>query len=393
MSAQLERRALRLAAISMDERQCNTLRLMCQGPCRNACVLVQEDEAEVSVLDMDGYQAAHRLAELRMAHPGRPVLLLSLRSLSDELHAGDLFVSKPVRIEEFNQALAELRRISQPAIVAASQPEQIERPPKQLFHPLTAPANGANRAARLMDGAIDHAYVGSAPDIDPDVPAQLEKAYYDPERYLQGIVMRAREMARAQRCGVLIQGAWPTLTLSADATLVHVLETDSRLRPYCVQPDVAVGASLDCIDAPPMQPGQPGVVSLDAFLWKLALFAARGRMPRNTPLDAPIFLRHWPNFTRLTLTPSALNIAALWAARPHSPLHTAQLLGLPQRHVFAFYSATHALDLAFSMQRAADRMLEPQAPPPVPQQNLLRSILGKLRFGQSLFGHATDSST
>ncbi len=358
----------------MDERQRNALRLMCQGPCRNACVVVDTIEAEASVIDMDSYQAEYRLAELRQTHPERPALLLSLRPLSEELGAGELYVSKPVRIEEFTQTLSEIRRfvnsVSAPAAISAPQPTPA----------LRQGGNGQNHAARLMDNGLDHAYVGSAPDIDPSMPNQVDKAYYDPDRYLQGIVMRAREMARAQHCSVQIRGAWPALTLSADAMLVQVLGTDNRLRPYSVQPDVAVGASLDYIDAPPMQTGQPGVVSLDAFLWKLALLAARGRLPRNTPLDMPIFLRNWPNFTRLTVTPGALNIAALWAARPHTPLSTAQLLGLPQRHVFAFYSAAHALDLAVPMQRAADRLIEPQAPPPLPQQNLLRRILGKLRF-------------
>ncbi len=383
MNSPLERRALRLAAVGMDERQRNTLRLMCQGPCRNACVVVDAIEAEASVIDMDSFDAATRLVELRQAHPERPALLLSLRPLSDELRAGELYLAKPVRIEAFTQVLSEIRRIAHPAPA----PKPLSPPPTQsLMHPhtqaLTLGSNGRNHAARLMDDGLDHAYVGSAKDIDPGMPSQLDKAYYDPERYLQGIVMRAREMARAQHCSVQIRGAWPALTLSADAMLVQVPETDSRLRPYSVQPDVALGASLDYIDAAPLQLGQPGVVSLDAFLWKLALLAARGRLPRNTPLDVPIFLRNWPNFTRLTVTPGALNIAALWVARPHSPLRTAQLLGLPQRHVFAFYSAAHALDLALPMQRAADRLIEPQAPPPVPQQNLLRRILGKLRFGQ-----------
>lgn len=379
MNSPLERRALRLAAVGMDERQRNTLSLMCQGPCRNACVVVDAIEAEASVIDMDSYQAVNRLAELRLTHPERPALLLSLRPLSDELRAGELYVAKPVRIEEFTQVLSQIRRFAHPAPAPAAFPAP---KPSQPHTPVpTQNSNGRNHAARLMDDGLDHAYVGSAPDIDPSMPTQLEKAYYDPERYLQGIVMRARDMARAQHCSVQIRGAWPALTLSADAMLVQVLETDNRLRPYSVQPDVAVGASLDYIDAPPLQAGQPGVVSLDAFLWKLALCAARGRLPRNTPLDVPILLRNWPNFTRLTVTPGALNIAALWAARPHSPLHTAQLLGLPQRHVFAFYSAAHALDLALSMQRAADRLIEPQAPPPAPLQNLLGRILGKLRFG------------
>src|SRR3989339_1128315 len=122
MSSPLERRALRLAAVGMDERQRNTLRLMCQGPCRNACVVVDTIEAEASVIDMDSYQAANRLAELRLTHPERPALLLSLRPLSDELRAGELYVGKPVRIEEFTQVLSEIRRIAHPVPAPAVSP-------------------------------------------------------------------------------------------------------------------------------------------------------------------------------------------------------------------------------------------------------------------------------
>ena len=85
---------------------------------------------------------------------------------------------------------------------------------------------------------------------------------------------------------------------------------------------------------------------------------------------------HWPNFTRLIVTPYALKISALWIAQPHSLLTTAQVLNIPQRYVFAFYSAAHALKLAF-----VDRRTTPRAAKLTPNEkrSLFQRILARLR--------------
>jgi hypothetical protein len=86
-------------------------------------------------------------------------------------------------------------------------------------------------------------------------------------------------------------------------------------------------------------------------------------------------MRQWPNFTRLLLTPSALQIAALWLHRPHSLATTAQVLGIPQRYVMSFYTATQVLDLSGTSRREADYLFA--EPLPV-EQHEYRSVFGRM---------------
>jgi hypothetical protein len=96
--------------------------------------------------------------------------------------------------------------------------------------------------------------------------------------------------------------------------------------------------------------------SLDSFLWKMALWTSRGKIPKGADLSRNIVLLHWPNFTRLILTPHAMEISALWIAQPQSLLDTAKLLEIPQRYVFSFFSAACAIKLAFIDRRQDKRI-------------------------------------
>ena len=119
--------------------------------------------------------------------------------------------------------------------------------------------------------------------------------------------------------------------------------------------------------------------SREALLWKSTLWASRGRVPIGTRLDIPVYLRYWPNLTRLLLLPHSMRIAALWANQPHSLLATAKTLAIPQRHVFSFYSAAHALGLASTSQRGVDTLLTTEPPPVDQRRGLLTRLLNRLR--------------
>ena len=121
--------------------------------------------------------------------------------------------------------------------------------------------------------------------------------------------------------------------------------------------------------------------TLPSLFWKVALWASRGRLPEGTSLTQPIFLRRWPNFTRLQVTPYAFAIAALWAEQPRSLLDTARHLQIPQRYVFAFYSAAKSLQLAGETRRAADTLIQPQEITASKQRGLLGRLLDRLRGG------------
>lgn len=92
-------------------------------------------------------------------------------------------------------------------------------------------------------------------------------------------------------------------------------------------------------------PHPQGLRRLDDLLWRAGLLTAVGRLPIDADPQRPVYLRHWPNLTRLTAIPHAVRIAAMWSARGASLVETAATLGIAQRHVIAFYNACSALDL------------------------------------------------
>lgn len=90
---------------------------------------------------------------------------------------------------------------------------------------------------------------------------------------------------------------------------------------------------------------EQGTRRLDDLLWRAGLLTASGRLPIESDPNRPVYLRHWPNLTRISAIPHAVRIAALWSARGASLVETATLLNIPQRHVIAFYNGALALDL------------------------------------------------
>lgn len=95
----------------------------------------------------------------------------------------------------------------------------------------------------------------------------------------------------------------------------------------------------------------------------------------------PVVLRHWPNVTRLLLTPNALRIAALWMAQPRSLLSTAKALRIPLSHALSFYSAAHALGLITGPKRQVDFLFQPEPVAEDQRRGLFSGILSKLLRG------------
>ena len=316
--------------------------------------------------------------------PRRPLVLLSLTPLEEELVGRDLVLAKPIKLDDLVARLAALReRLHEvpvapgapaaPAAVAAAPPRKDDWGRPAAAGDMEARAH----AARLLDNEQANALIGTAPDIDPTDPDQLAKAYYDPSRFLQSLVIQARDSAAARGQAVFIRGPWPEIVLDPVRHLAYVAGADTRLRPYCLQPELLHQGRLEYIDAALVSREESGAIELDALIWKLALWASRGRLPRGTPVDVPVTLDRWPNFPRLLLAPGAMGIAALWAHEPHTLIHTAEALNLPQRSVFSFYSATAALGLAHCVA-GGSATVHRRPPTPEPSGALGRSLIRRI---------------
>jgi hypothetical protein len=73
---------------------------------------------------------------------------------------------------------------------------------------------------------------------------------------------------------------------------------------------------------------------------------------------------------------------ALWAQQPRSLLDTANALNIPQRYVFAFYSAACSLQQAGEARRAVDTLIAPPTIEKSKFRGLFGNLLDRLRGGR-----------
>ncbi|MCU7904925.1 MAG: hypothetical protein KZQ76_03560 [Candidatus Thiodiazotropha sp. (ex Epidulcina cf. delphinae)] len=375
----------RMAAIGMDQRQRNALHMLFSTKCDNRYVLMEEDASEICILDLDVFGGERLWEEFRERHPQRPLILVSLkaREISDDV---TLFVEKPIPVDRLIDAIEQQRRHLSAKIEDLAQPPPPDTSPRlaeQAEQPDTQQPprkkRTARKAASLMSESMEWAFVGTSPDIDPKDPQQLAKIYYNPEHYLQGHMQLALNLAARHNKNVGVEGPWPAIRLYFEGRKIRVSAEERQLRPYCTIPDAILKVPLRFLDEEENAAGGAREYSIDAFHWQLALWASRGRLPKGTDLFRPVYLRRWPNFTRLVVTPYALAIAALWAEQPRSLIDTAQTLNIPQRYVFAFYSAAKAIQMAGETRCAADTLPAPSAVEKPKHRGLLRRLMGRLR--------------
>lgn len=95
--------------------------------------------------------------------------------------------------------------------------------------------------------------------------------------------------------------------------------------------------------APRHEAGSPRNIS--ELLWHAAFHASQGRLVESHYNGDPVRIfdvirfQHWPNLTRLPMTPNTMRICALLTRQPSSILLVSRKLGIEQEEVFQVYSA------------------------------------------------------
>lgn len=382
--AEPSRNPTSIAAICMDQRQRNALRIIFSNRCNHRYVLTEETSSEICILDLDAFGGKQQWQEFRERHPDRPLILVSINQ-HDIADRHTLFVKKPIPVEHLITAIETHRRhlssVDPDTEPLLDRPDERQTAASPRETGIGDDRVSTRRAASLLSEAQERVFVGNSPDIDPQDQQQVKKIYYNPEHYLQGLAQQALNQAVRYNQNIKIEGPWPDITLDVINNKIWVSATDKQLRPYCTMPDTTLEVQLTPVDPDWTPPANGSEYSLQEFIWKVTLWASRGRVPEDTPLSQPIYLRRWPNFTRLVITPYAMPISALWVRQPRSLLDTAHALNIPQRYVFAFYSAAHALQLAGEARRAVDTLIAPPAIETPTLRDLLGNLLNRLRGG------------
>lgn len=414
MNASVQRTPLRIALVRLTEATAAMVGMVIERFARAEFSIVAQGEAQALVVDADRYIGQLSVAELQTQHPRLPLLLLSTHDLRLE---NAVTLRKPIRIQEFLAAARSLRAGSvavEGRAPLSPESEQKAASPASSTHPVVveqAPSPeppaprppeatekssaGAHRPSADRPGARHPPTVvdccGDAPDLPAAAlrdPANTKSLHFDERSGLLGTLRAAARQSSEQNKTLTVLGFHDALYLTAAPSAQVVTQIDNdMLRAAC---ETANGANLRycSIAALPQAARSWRRIRLDSLIWDLSLWSARGRLPANLGCHDRVKLKAWPNFTRLTVTPHALRIAALWVTGYLSPVEIAGRLNVAQRYVFALCAAAEIAGLVEREPRmqpadaaAAPPTISPEDLPqiaPNPARNLFKRILGKL---------------
>jgi len=377
---------LRIAVVGMDQRVKNMLQLFFNGPCKSSCLIVDNHLAEISMIDMDVAGAQSLYEEQRAQFPDHQYIVLSLNDKNIE---GAHYIAKPIKASKLLEVLSQLRRVIQSQKASKNmdvqQPAKINESENLVVDSKksTVDKTSAHRPAMRLDENNSTSYMGALHKIDLNNEKQRLAACYKPGDFLQAYVERAYQVALSENVTVSLDDSWKSIVIFPKRNKVYIDADKKQVQAVCRIPLGVFSNSSDLAISRHDNFDETGldkynVFPMDAFLWQISLWTAQGRYPDGLELSKAVFLRQWPNMTRLMIFPHAMRIAALMHDQPRNLIDIAKLLNIPMQYVFAFYSAAHSIGLANQAMRQVDSMVKHERPTKPKKRGLFARILGRL---------------
>jgi hypothetical protein len=217
---------------------------------------------------------------------------------------------------------------------------------------------------------------GDAADIDIHSEEQVTGVMLSVEDRLLGKIQHALTESQLQLKPVVVSvKQHPTFLVDASAGKVKTSLTEEMLSRLCGDDLSADAASFKVLDDEESDESWLEISNVDTMLWKIAAWTYQGKLPAGTSFRERVYLRHWPNLTRLLELPDAMRISALLVDQPMLLTGIAEALGIPHRHVFAYFSSANSIGLMGYAKREADYLIEP---PPTPPKHVQHNKLGQM---------------
>ena len=228
--------------------------------------------------------------------------------------------------------------------------------------------------------------IGSIEGLNFNNRAQMLTASHNPNEYFLGYVKSAIITAKKERKELLINSHWKPVMIFPATNEIWVDSKEIQLKAFASLPLKTIEES-DKLTLIPVDSDHSQLAEktdyfndINAFIWKLAIWTSKGRYPDTLDVNKPVYLMHWPNFTRLIITPHAIRIAALLISGPRSPMNISDALKIQPHFVFVFISAAHSIGLIGQAVRQVDNFIDPpEIKKTRAKKGLLNRILSKLR--------------
>lgn len=280
-----------------------------------------------------------------------------------------VIVQKPIRVLAVKEVLAKILRkllelhINEKRPLSFAEPELIEsvtkvttaapsqpQPPKANIRaaiPAHTPATLPTPISASLPTAVKAKPKLSPAAILPEVTAaatplptpKLPPRSKPNEKNFFELLWLAKQEQRCFRCK---SQNGPSLIVDGQTKTISHSHTEAEFdRIYDTPPS---SLSINFLEQAQNDPAAK-VIAMDSVLWKAAIRCSNGKIIEGHPLDLPVTLRAWPNFTRQSFDPAHLKLAALLAKESMSVNKLSHVSQVPVEDVINFYNAAFVVNL------------------------------------------------
>ncbi len=250
-----------------------------------------------------------------------------------------------------------------------------------------------SNAGKLLKIKNEACYVGERPDVDVNNSEQLKAIFYSPNMLMQGIVEIACEKSKETEKIIQLNIFNHTFYFDHSEQKVYASAERAVIHPLCVMHHEneatynvkhadfknELHATLNKNrNGTAVKSLEDLTTNMDSFKWIVSLWCSRGRIPQGIDVTQPVYLRQWPNLTRLEMIPHSVQIAALLYEHPRTLIDVANQLGIEQRYVFAFFSACKSITLSDVSRREVDKLFVYEQQAEIKNKSILSKLLGRL---------------
>ena len=365
---------IKISAFGMDERSLQRLKTMFTIIFKGRCQLVEPEEAMVALIDVnDDNVSENILQSCKKDYPTLPSIILVRGDSSDQSQDNVRYLDKPLKREDFWEALVSL--FDRKELMKSIPQEKKEKASK----------SNTSASAAVLDGLLKNDSKG--PKIAPLKEAgDNASILFEPKKYLLGYLQHLLSQQHPDNCALRLEFAYKyQIVLFPSLKMALTNLDDNQYRTVAIMPfhskEICKLTVENNADFKQILAGKNefSEITIDGLLWTLALRTSRGRVPKGTPVNKPLYLHKWPNLTRLCKTPHAMRIASLWIDNPRSLNDIAISLGIDHGDVYSFFSAANALGLAGSAKRKVDTLIEAKPVETNKKRGLFGAILRRLK--------------
>lgn len=357
---------MKICLMQMDDRTKQSMSLVFKHRTNDGIFLVDEEAADIAVLDLDLENALDAFHSVRARRPGFRAIGIS--SNPDVEMDGMLVIGKPIAAGRLLEAVQKL-------------------------------AGGGLQINSIKTSGVASSLssrIGSSrrrPEVAA-VKTSQERASFDPDNYLLGAILGAAAEAEKKNAVAVISfyGDRVILIDNKSGTIKTNLSS-SQARAFSL---TAIGeneadglANTVGLQRPAVEylaheaarsryAGKTYEVPREVFMWKLGAMTSRGRLPKGLGMEERVYLRRWPNLTGFSYSDNDMRIIAYWMRQAASLREIAESLGVDEQEVISVYVAAHAAGLAGKASREVDGMWEAPEVEEHQQRGLFSSIMRRL---------------